>query len=165
MQILDEGRLTDSHGKVVSFRNALIVLTSNVGVSEIPDNQEFTNEEEEQFILEGMRKKFSPEFINRIDNVIVFNTLAQPEIQKIVDLQMRKLTKRLSAVGVSMIYTDDVVAWVAEHGYQKNYGVRPIRRLIQTQIEDKISELIITQQVDSITINVVDGAINVQSSR
>ena len=78
---------------------------------------------------------------------------------------MRKLTKRLSAVGVSMIYTDDVVAWVAEHGYQKNYGVRPIRRLIQTQIEDKISELIITQQVDSITINVVDGAINVQSSR
>lgn len=165
LQILDEGRLTDSHGKVVSFRNALIVLTSNVGVSEIPDNQEFTNEEEEQFILEGMRKKFSPEFINRIDNVIVFNTLAQPEIQKIVDLQMRKLTKRLSAVGVSMIYTDDVVAWVAEHGYQKNYGVRPIRRLIQTQIEDKISELIITQQVDSITINVVDGAINVQSSR
>jgi len=165
LQILDEGRLTDSHGKVVSFRNALIVLTSNVGVSEIPTDRDVTAEEEEQFILSGMRKKFSPEFINRIDNVLVFNTLTQPDIEKIVEKQMQKLSKRLSGVNVSMEYSSAVVSWIAKNGYQKNYGVRPIRRLIQSQIEDKISEQIITQQVHAVTVEVVNDKIEVQSSR
>ena len=165
LQILDEGRLTDSHGKVVSFRNALIVLTSNVGVSDIPTNREVSPEEEEQFILNGMRKKFSPEFINRIDNVLVFNTLTQVDIEKIVEKQMQKLSKRLSAVNVSMEYSSAVVTWIAQHGYQKDYGVRPIRRLIQSQIEDKISEKIITEQVHAVVVEVVDDKIDVQSSR
>lgn len=165
LQILDEGRLTDSHGKVVSFRNALIVMTSNVGVSEVPTDRDVTPEEEEQFILNGMRKKFSPEFINRIDSVVVFNTLTQKDIEKIVALQMQKLNKRLSAINVSMQYTDTVVTWVATHGYQKNYGVRPIRRLIQTQIEDKISEQIITNQIHFVDIDVIDDDIVVQSKR
>ena len=165
LQILDEGRLTDSHGKVVSFRNAMIVLTSNVGVNEIPTDRDVTPEEEEQFILNGMRKKFSPEFINRIDNVLVFNTLTQSDIEKIVEKQMQKLSKRLSAVNVSMEYSTAVVAWIAKHGYQKDYGVRPIRRLIQSQIEDKISEKIITEQVHAVTIEVVNDKIDVQSSR
>lgn len=165
LQILDEGRLTDSHGKVTSFRNALIVMTSNVGVSEIPTDHDVAPEEEEKYIMEGMRKKFSPEFINRIDSVVVFNTLTQNDIEKIVVLQMQKLSKRLSAVNVSMHYTDAVVTWIAEHGYQKNYGVRPIRRLIQTQIEDKISEQIITEQIHFTEIDVVDDNIVVQSRR
>ncbi|MBO4823714.1 MAG: ATP-dependent Clp protease ATP-binding subunit [Clostridia bacterium] len=165
LQILDEGRLTDSHGKVVSFRNALIVMTSNVGVSEVPTDRDITPAEEEKYILDGMRKKFSPEFINRIDSVVVFNTLTQTDIEKIVALQMQKLSKRLAAVNVSMHYTDAVVTWLAVHGYQKNYGVRPIRRLIQTQIEDKISEHIITDQIHFAEIDVVDDAIVVQSKR
>ena len=165
LQILDEGRLTDAHGKVVSFRNALIVMTSNVGVNEIPVDREVTPVEEEQYIMNGMRKKFSPEFINRIDNVVVFNTLTQSDIEKIVALQMKKLTKRLSAVNVSMQYTDAVVTWIAKHGYQKNYGVRPIRRLIQTQIEDRISEKIISEQIHFVEIDVVDDEVVVQSKR
>ena len=165
LQILDEGRLTDSHGKVVSFRNAIIVLTSNVGVNLIPSNQDVTPEVEEKYILEGMRKKFSPEFINRIDNVIVFNTLTQADIEKIVKLQMQKLTKRLSAVNVELIYADEVITWLAQNGYQKDYGVRPIRRLIQTQIEDKVSELIITQKVHYIELNVDEDGVVIQSSR
>ena len=165
LQILDEGRLTDSHGKVVSFRNALIVMTSNVGVSEIPVDKDITPDEEEKFIMQGMRKKFSPEFINRIDNIVVFNTLTQTDIEKIVALQMQKLSKRLSAINVSMHYTDAVVTWIAVHGYQKNYGVRPIRRLIQTQIEDKISEQIITDQIHFVEIDVVDDNVVVQSRR
>ncbi len=165
LQILDEGRLTDSHGKVISFRNALIVLTSNVGVNHIPTDRDVPPEEEEKYILEGMRKKFSPEFINRIDNVVVFNTLTQTDIEKIVAIQMQKLTKRLSAVNVSMHYTDAVVTWLAQRGYQKDYGVRPIRRLIQTQIEDKISEQIITQQIHFAAIDIVDDAVVVQSRR
>jgi ATP-dependent Clp protease ATP-binding subunit ClpB len=165
LQILDEGRLTDSHGKVTSFRNALIVMTSNVGVSEIPTDHEVTSVEEEQYIMNGMRKKFSPEFINRIDNIVVFNTLSQVDIEKIVDLQMKKLAKRLSAVNVKMQYSDAVVTWIAEHGYQKNYGVRPIRRLIQTQVEDKISEQIISEQIHFADIDIVDDAVVVQSRR
>ncbi|MBQ7973817.1 MAG: ATP-dependent Clp protease ATP-binding subunit, partial [Clostridia bacterium] len=165
LQILDEGRLTDSHGKVVSFRNALIVMTSNVGVSEIPTDYEVTPEQEEQFILEGMRKKFSPEFINRIDNVVVFNTLSPSDIERIVKIQMDKLAKRLSAVNVTMEYSDAVVKWITEHGYEKNYGVRPIRRLIQTQVEDKISEQIIAQQVHYVVLDVIDDSIQIQSSR
>ena len=165
LQILDEGRLTDSHGKVVSFRNAIIVMTSNVGVSEIPTDHEVSLDEEEQYIMNGMRKKFSPEFINRIDNIVVFNTLTQTDIEKIVALQMKKLTKRLAAVNVSMQYTDAVITWLAVHGYQKNYGVRPIRRLIQTQIEDKISEQIITEQIHFAEIDIIDDAVVVQSKR
>ena len=165
LQILDEGRLTDSHGKVVSFRNAIIVMTSNVGVSEIPTDHEVSLDEEEQYIMNGMRKKFSPEFINRIDNIVVFNTLTQTDIEKIVALQMEKLTKRLAAVNVSMQYTDAVITWLAVHGYQKNYGVRPIRRLIQTQIEDKISEQIITEQIHFAEIDIIDDAVVVQSKR
>ena len=165
LQILDEGRLTDAHGKVVSFRNALIVMTSNVGVNEIPVDREVTPVEEEQYIMNGMRKKFSPEFINRIDNIVVFNTLTQSDIEKIVALQMEKLTKRLSAVNVSLQYTDAVVTWIAKHGYQKNYGVRPIRRLIQTQIEDRISEKIISEQIHFVEIDVVDDEVVVQSKR
>ena len=165
LQILDEGRLTDSHGKVVSFRNAIIVMTSNVGVSELPTDHEVSLDEEEQYIMNGMRKKFSPEFINRIDNIVVFNTLTQTDIEKIVALQMKKLTKRLAAVNVSMQYTDAVITWLAVHGYQKNYGVRPIRRLIQTQIEDKISEQIITEQIHFAEIDIIDDAVVVQSKR
>lgn len=165
LQILDEGRLTDSHGKVISFRNAIIVMTSNIGVSEIPNNQDLTPEEEEQYILSGMHKKFSPEFINRIDNVVVFNTLSQNDIEKIVELQMKKLAKRLASVNVTMQYTDAVVTWIAQHGYQKQYGVRPIRRLIQSQIEDKISEQIITEQIHFTSIDIVDDSVDVQSRR
>ena len=135
LQILDEGRLTDSHGKVVSFRNALIVMTSNVGVSEIPTDYEVTPEQEEQFILEGMRKKFSPEFINRIDNVVVFNTLSPSDIERIVKIQMDKLAKRLSAVNVTMEYSDAVVKWIAEHGYEKNYVYGPLHGTGMIEVE------------------------------
>ncbi|MCM1403890.1 MAG: ATP-dependent Clp protease ATP-binding subunit [Prevotella sp.] len=165
LQILDEGRLTDSHGKVVSFRNALIVLTSNVGVNLIPTDHDVPPAEEEKYILSGMHQKFSPEFINRIDNVVVFNTLTKTDIEKIAALQMQKLTKRLSAVNVSLRYSDAVITWIAQHGYQKDYGVRPIRRLIQTQIEDKISEQIIADQIHYAVIDIVDDDVVVQSRR
>lgn len=165
LQILDEGRLTDSHGKVVSFKNAIIVLTSNVGVSEIPVNRSVSPEEEEQYIMSGLKKKFSPEFINRLDNIVVFNTLTLDDIKKIVKIQMQKLARKLSAVNVELAYSDVVVDYIAEHGYQKEFGVRPLRRFIQTQIEDKISEHLIAKTVYSITVDVVDDAIVVQSNR
>ncbi len=165
LQILDEGRLTDSHGKVVSFKNAIIVMTSNVGVSAIPVGKDLPSEQEEAIIMQGLHKKFSPEFINRIDNIVVFNTLTPEDIKKIVRLQMQKLGKRLSAVNVDLSYSDAVVDFITKAGYQKEYGVRPLRRFIQTQIEDKISELIITNNVHYVAVDVVNDAIVVQSNR
>ena len=165
LQILDEGRLTNSHGKLVSFKNAIIVMTSNVGVSGIPVGKDLTPEQEEAIIMQGLRKKFSPEFINRIDNIVVFNTLAPDDIKKIVRLQMQKLGKRLSAVNVDLSYSDAVVDFITKSGYQKEYGVRPLRRFIQTEIEDKISELIITSNVHYVAVDVVNDAIVVQSNR
>lgn len=165
LQILDEGRLTDSHGKVVSFKNAIIVMTSNVGVSDIPVDRQVSPAEEEQYIMSGLRKKFSPEFINRLDNIVVFNTLTIEDIKKIVKIQMQKLSRKLSAVNVEMSYGDAVIDYIAEHGYQKEFGVRPLRRFIQTQIEDKISEQIISKNVHFIVVDVVNDAIVVQSNR
>lgn len=165
LQILDEGRLTDSHGKVVSFKNAIIVLTSNVGVSEIPVNRPVSPEEEEQYIMSGLKKKFSPEFINRLDNIVVFNTLTVEDIKEIVKIQMQKLAHRLAAVNVELSYSDVVIDYIAEHGYQKEFGVRPLRRFIQTQIEDKISEQLIAKTVHAITVDVVNDVIVVQSNR
>lgn len=165
LQILDEGRLTDSHGKVVSFKNAIIVMTSNVGVSDIPKDSVVSPAEEEQIILNGLHKKFTPEFINRIDNIVVFNTLTIPDIKKIVAIQMKKLVKKLAAVHVEMSYSDAVVDFIAQSGYDREYGVRPLRRFIQTQIEDKISEQIIAHNVHFVAVDVVNGAIVVQSNR
>ncbi len=165
LQILDEGRLTNSHGKVVSFKNAIIVMTSNVGVSDIPVGKDLTPEQEETIIMQGLRKKFSPEFINRIDNIVVFNTLTPDDIKKIVRLQMQKLGKRLAAVNVDLAYSDAVVDYITKSGYQKEYGVRPLRRFIQAQIEDKISELIITNNVHYVAVDVVNNTIVVQSNR
>lgn len=165
LQILDEGRLTNSHGKVVSFKNAIIVMTSNVGVSNLVGKDNLTPEQEEQILLAGMRKKFSPEFVNRIDNIVAFNTLTTDDVKKIVDLQLQKLNRRLRAVNVMMTYRDRVIDFIAETAYQKENGVRPIRHFIQKHIEDKISEQIITRQVREVAIDVVDQTITVQSIR
>jgi ATP-dependent Clp protease ATP-binding subunit ClpC len=169
LQILDEGRLTDSHGHTVSFKNAIIVMTSNVGVADIVtkkqmgfgDNfaDESAGKDEEAAILAGMKKKFPPEFVNRIDNVIVFNSLSKQDCKKITKIHLDKLVKKLSSVGVAMTYTDAVVSAVAAAGYDKEYGVRPLKRVIQTEIEDKISEKIIINEIKQVSVDVRDDKI------
>ena len=165
LQILDEGRLTDSHGHAVSFRNAIVVMTSNVGVANIikknaigfgtPD----TMQDEENIILAGMKKKFPPEFINRIDSIVVFNSLTESDVQKIAGIHLDKLVKKLASVGVEMKYAPAVVEMVARAGYDPEYGIRPLKRIIQTEIEDKISELIITVEIKSVAVCVEDEKI------
>jgi ATP-dependent Clp protease ATP-binding subunit ClpC len=140
-------------------------MTSNVGVSNIVKKNAIgfgtadDRKDEENIILAGMKKKFPPEFINRIDNIVVFNSLTEGDVQKVAGIHLDRLVKKLASVDVDMKYTRAVAEFVAKAGYDAEYGIRPLKRVIQTEIEDKISELIITGEIKSVSVNVADGKI------
>lgn len=152
LQILDEGRLTDNKGKTTSFKNALIVMTSNVGVENLGKTKkigfstEDTAPEEEAAMMAGLKKRFKPEFINRIDNIIVFNSHSRENITEIAALMIDKLAKKLSGMNIALSVSRAAVAHLVDRGYNIEYGARPLRRLIQTEIEDKIAEEILSNE-------------------
>ena len=155
LQILDDGRLTDAKGRHINFKNTVIIMTSNVGASMITTQGKlgFTtaeNEKKDKYeklkdtVNEELKKAFRPEFLNRIDDIIVFAHLSKEEIREIVDLMMKDLFKRLSERELSMEVTDEVKDFLAKDGYSEAYGARPLRRLIQRKIEDELAEEILT---------------------
>lgn len=155
LQILDDGRLTDAKGRHVNFKNTVIIMTSNVGASMITTQGKlgFTTAENaskdkydklKDTVNEELKKAFRPEFLNRIDDIIVFNHLSKEEIREIVDLMMKDLFKRLSERELSIEITDEVKDFLAKDGYSEAYGARPLRRLIQRKIEDQLAEEILT---------------------
>ncbi len=154
LQILDDGRLTDSKGRHVNFKNTIIIMTSNVGASQITttgklgfavsdDEGKSKYEHLKDTVMEEMKKAFRPEFLNRIDEIIVFSHLSKPEIRQIVDLMLNDLFKRLSAKNIKIEVTDEVKDYLGEAGYSEAYGARPLRRLIQKRIEDGLAEEIL----------------------
>ena len=159
LQVLDEGRLTDGKGRVVNFKNTIIILTSNIGSSFI-DKMEtlgFTNntrvEEYEQVkskVLESLKDYFRPEFLNRLDDIVVFDTLSIESIRKIVDLRISIVTKRLLDKGILLDIDDRVLSYLAEEGYDPHYGARPISRLIQEKILNPVAGLIIKNSLNKI---------------
>ena len=171
LQILDDGRLTDSKGRHVNFKNTIIIMTSNVGASMIATQSKlgFTTAEDEKkdkyeklkdTVNEEMKKAFRPEFINRIDDIIVFAHLSKEEIRQIVDLMMKDLFKRLDERGLKMEVTDEVKDFMATDGYNEAYGARPLRRLIQRKVEDTLAEEILTgkyHEGDTIVLDMKDG--------
>ena len=156
LQILDDGRLTDAKGKHVNFKNTVIIMTSNVGASMITtqgklgfsanaeDAKKDKYEKLKDTVNEELKKAFRPEFLNRIDDIIVFSHLSKEEIRQIVDLMMKDLFKRLSERELSIEVTDEVKDYLAKDGYNEAYGARPLRRLIQKKIEDQLAEEILT---------------------
>lgn len=155
LQILDDGRLTDSKGRHVNFKNTIIIMTSNVGASMITSTSKlgFTTgaddakdkyEKLKDTVMEEMKKAFRPEFLNRIDDIIVFAHLSKPEIREIVDLMFKDLFKRLEAQNLEIEVCDEVKDYLAEDGYSEVYGARPLRRLIQKKIEDGLAEEILS---------------------
>lgn len=151
LQILDEGRLTDNKGKTTSFRNAIIVMTSNVGVDHLGRTSKigFSGEEdvqtkEDEVMMLGLKKRFKPEFINRIDNIVVFNSLTKEDVTKIAKIQIDALAKKLQGVGLRLNVSAAAVRFLVEKGYNTEYGARPLRRVIQTEIEDRIAEELLT---------------------
>ena len=171
LQILDDGRLTDSKGRHVNFKNTIIIMTSNVGASMIANQSKlgFTTADDEKkdkyeklkdTVNEEMKKAFRPEFINRIDDIIVFAHLSKEEIREIVDLMMKDLFKRLDERGLKMEVTNEVKDFMATDGYSEAYGARPLRRLIQRKVEDTLAEEILTgkyHEGDTIVLDMKDG--------
>ncbi len=146
LQILDDGKITDSHGKTVDFRNTVIIMTSNAGSNESAGIYGFgTNPEgrEERRAEQGLKNIFRPEFLNRIDEIISFHSLTKEEICEIASLQIRDLVHQAWISGISLDIDSDVAAFVAQKGYSHTYGARPIRRAIQKELEDPLSSMII----------------------
>ena len=155
LQILDDGRLTDSHGRVVNFKNTVIIMTSNIGARLITDKKTLgfasteDNEESKEYektkkeVLAQLKKEFRPEFINRIDEIIVFHKLLPEEIKQIADIMIKQIVKRLKEQNIEITIDEKAKDLVIKKGTDSTYGARPLRRAIQTMIEDKIAEEII----------------------
>ena len=169
LQILDDGRLTDSNGRVVSFRNCVIVMTSNAGAHAINEGRvlgfgggDVSNHYEgmRTRVMEELKRVFRPEFLNRVDEIVVFHALSEKEIHKIAALMLGQMNGRLKQLGVIMEYNDDVVKLLAESGYDEKLGARPLRRAIQRRVEDALSEALIAGKLklgDSVKAEVSDG--------
>ena len=159
LQLLDDGHITDSLGRKINFKNCLIIMTSNIGVRRLQDfgtgvgfktnKSEIVMEEEKQEILKKELKKFfAPEFLNRIDDVIIFNSLEKIHIDKITKLEIDKLLKRVSEKKYNFTYEQDLVDYISKVGFDETFGARPIKRAIQDKIEDLISEKILMMEID-----------------
>jgi ATP-dependent Clp protease ATP-binding subunit ClpC len=174
LQILDDGHVTDSLGRKINFKNTLIILTSNLGVKKLQDfgtgigfsTNTYSNEEaKKQLLMKEMKNFFSPEFINRIDDTIVFNTLSQEDIKKITDIELQKLVNRLSDMKYNVKYDETLVDYLAKIGFDELYGARPLKRAIQDKVEDLLSEEVLTGKMvegKSYLIKVVDDNVVVQ---
>ena len=155
LQILEDGRLTDSQGRTVSFKNTVIIMTSNVGARLITqsekalgfDTREVKNDNITETVLAELKKVFRPEFLNRIDDIIVFNKLTKDEIKEIAKLMLKNLCVRLEALGYELEFTDKALERIAEEGFDENYGARPIRRAVRSLIEDELSEKLLSGEL------------------
>ena len=155
LQMLDEGHLTDSLGRKINFKNCLIIMTSNIGVKKLQDfgtgigftNSYSSEEQKKEILKKELKNYFSPEFLNRIDDTIVFNSLKEDEIKKIVEIELNKLVKRLSDIKLNFKFDNKLVSHIAKVGFDETYGARPIKRAIQDQIEDLVSEEVLNGNV------------------
>ncbi len=168
LQILDDGRLTDNKGRVVSFKNCIIIMTSNVGATEIQHRATLgfaTNAEAEydnmcDRYMDALKEKFRPEFLNRIDDIIVFHKLTKEETAKIAELLLASLRKRLAVLGVNLDISPEAMDLIIEKGYDNEYGARPLRRVIQRHVEDRLSEEILRgdlKENSTITVDEENG--------
>jgi ATP-dependent Clp protease ATP-binding subunit ClpB len=166
LQVLDDGRLTDGQGRTVDFRNTLLILTSNLGSNFLVDPT-LDPETKRNSVLAVVRSSFKPEFLNRLDEIVVFEALTRDELTHIVDLQLSLLEKRLAVRRITVDVTDAARAWLAETGYDPAYGARPLRRLIQSAIGDRLARLLIGGEVTDggkVTVDVHDGELTLQPS-
>lgn len=160
LQVLDDGRLTDGQGRTVDFRNTLLVLTSNLGSAYLVDQSSFL-EDRRKRVLELVRSSFKPEFINRLDEIIIFNSLSADDLAQIVRIQLSNLEGRLSDRGIRIHLSDTAIEWLVRHGIDALYGARPMRRLIQSEIGDELARGILSGQFSdgsNISIEVTEDA-------
>ena len=158
LQVTDEGRLTDGNGRLIDFRNTVIIMTSNVGSRQLKDfgrgvgfstRMEFDDKEHSRSVIQkALNKTFSPEFLNRIDEIVTFDTLDDVALRTIADLEINKLIGRLGAIGIQVNVDDEARAYISRKGYDPQYGARPLKRAVQTYLEDELSEMLIEEAVE-----------------
>jgi ATP-dependent Clp protease ATP-binding subunit ClpB len=156
LQVLDDGRLTDNKGRVVNFKNTIIIMTSNMGSALIRDSFENMTEANREVVIETTKKEvlnllkhtIRPEFLNRIDEIIMFTPLSEKEIEQIVSIQLNGLIHLLAQSGVVMTYTDEALRFIAHEGYDPQFGARPVKRVIQRFVLNELSKAILSQTVD-----------------
>ena len=182
LQIFDEGRLADAKGRKVDFRNTIIIMTSNVGSDLIKKDsglgfstaQDDVKTGEDRYqrmkekVLTELKNVFKPEFLNRIDSTVVFRSLSREDIRRIVDNELRKVEKQLMLKGMTMDVTDAGKDWLGDKGYDPVFGARPLRRVIQDSIEDRLSELLLSGEFssgDSVRIDAEDGELKIEPVR
>ena len=176
LQVLDDGRLTDSKGRTVDFRNTVVIMTSNVGASALRQNKYVgfnINDTQQEYkdmkgkVMEELKKAFRPEFLNRVDETIVFHALEKKHLKEIVVLLANQLIKRLKEQEISLVLTESALEKISVEGYDPEYGARPLRRAIQKHIEDRLSEELLKGTVltgQNVTIDVVDDEFVITSS-
>jgi len=157
LQVLDEGKLTDSNGRHIDFRNTVLILTSNIGTKELKEFGKglgFANATKRdlatnsrEIVEKAIQKTFTPEFINRIDEQILFNSLTKENLEKIIEIELKSLHTRIEQAGYSLKLTQGAKKFVAAAGYDPQYGARPLKRAIQRYVEDPIAEAIISKKV------------------
>lgn len=172
LQVMDEGRLTDSQGRTVDFRNTVIIMTSNVGTRQLKEfgrgvgfsamSGKDDKEVSRSVIQKALNKQFSPEFLNRIDEIITFDQLELDAILKIINVELQGLYKRVEALGMKLVISEEAQKFIAEKGYDKQFGARPLGRAIQQNLEDRISEMIVEEEVsggDVMIAELIDGSV------
>lgn len=168
LQILDDGRITDSHGKVVSFENTVIVMTSNAGSDLKGGNLGFISNPDsaiEAKVDTALKSIFRPEFLNRIDETVVFKQLKNDELKQIVGLMLADMTHELLQKGITLTVSDAAKELILKEGYDPKYGARPIRRVIQKRVEDAVAHMLIRSQIaagDTVETGAEDGRIVVR---
>ena len=151
LQVFDEGRLTDSHGRTVNFKNTIIIMTSNIGAELINFSEEQKNKIEiftQEKILEKVRQKFKPEFLNRVDEIIIFNRLSKQEMNKILKLQISEIVDFLKIKKIQIELDEKAENWLIDEGFSSSYGARPLKRVIQTHVIDKIAHMMISNEIN-----------------
>lgn len=176
LQIMEEGHLSDAKGQKINFRNTIIIMTSNVGADTIRrgpnlgfafqrDDSVVSQEQHKEMrktLMDELKRKFRPEFINRVDSIIVFRQLSKEDIRKIVDIILEEVNQRLTEHDLTITATDAARDWLGEHGYDAEFGARPLRRLVQTEVEDRLSDAVLAGRFstdDVVTLDVEDDAI------
>jgi ATP-dependent Clp protease ATP-binding subunit ClpB len=157
LQVLDDGRLTDGQGRTVDFKNVILILTSNLGSQFLVD-PDVPQDQREAAVMATVRASFKPEFLNRLDDIVVFSALDKSELGQIVELNIDRLTKRLEERRLQLAVTPAARSWLAEEGYDPIYGARPLRRLMQQQIDDQLANLLLAGLVSDGSLVFVDVA-------
>jgi ATP-dependent Clp protease ATP-binding subunit ClpB len=160
LQLMDDGRLTDGHGRTVDFKNTVVIMTSNVGTDYLDGRATETDEQRRELVMNALRQHFRPEFLNRVDEIVIFHGLTREHLKEIVDIQVRRLRRLLADRQLDVVLTDRAKTLLAEEGYDPAFGARPLKRVIQRQVQDPLALRLLQgefQEGDRIRVDALDG--------